>query len=389
MKLKKEITFVYSDSAEKSIYTLLVDEAEKRGYRTKLTNDKFEKCEIGFYCQHINFPENSRFSLIMLHDSLQQYSHWPDLWYREPWNKYDVGILPSEQWVDNWNKCSQWYYARPKRGMYKVGWPKADVIIRYKDRRKKEEFYKKYNLDINKRTVLYAPAWENDGKQDDFVRSMLKLDVNILIKQWDAPIDKFPNHVRCVNEMYELHKNIPQVRILPPSTNIFDAIAVSDVLVSEESSTMCEAAMMEVPSISVSNWLIPDKIPSRYPKCDYDFVQIVKKENLTEKVQEILNNYDYYKDQIKEVASKNFLNIGNSSKMIIDIIDHYVEGKDLSIACLVPQKKIHVPFKKNLKRINNQWTIRFRQNYNIRYPYAKIFYMVLRNTKHFIKKILL
>lgn len=119
--LKKEITFIYSDTAEKNCYQPIAQEAEKRGYHVKFTDNKLEKCEIGFYCQHVNFPQYSKFSLIMLHDIIQQYSNWPDIWYNEPWDRYDIGILPSDQWVKNWNQCSQLYYARPRRGMYLMG----------------------------------------------------------------------------------------------------------------------------------------------------------------------------------------------------------------------------------------------------------------------------
>ena len=269
--LNKDITFIYMDKAEWDMYQPLAEEARKRGYKVTLTDDKFKRCEIGFYCQHINFPQFSKFSVIMLHDIIQQYSNWPNLWFNEPWNKYDIGILPSQQWVENWNQCSQWYYARPRIGMYKIGWPKADVIVKLKGSASREYFYQEHNLDLSKKTIVYAPAWENDHKQDDFVQAMLKLDVNILIKQAKWSKD-YPQIIRNIEEMYELHKDNPRVIILPPETNIFEAIAVSDVLVSEESSTMCEAAMMGIPAVSVSNWLIPDTTPSRYPECDYDFV---------------------------------------------------------------------------------------------------------------------
>ena len=72
--LNKDITFIYWDSSEKNMYQPIIEEAKKRGYKTKLTDNKFEKCEIGFYCQHINFPQFSKFSFIMLHDIIQAYS---------------------------------------------------------------------------------------------------------------------------------------------------------------------------------------------------------------------------------------------------------------------------------------------------------------------------
>lgn len=80
------------DAAERSAYQPIAEEAERRGYCVTITDDKFAKCEIGFYCQHMNHPQYSKFSVIMLHDIIQQYGNWPDIWYREPWNKYDIDL---------------------------------------------------------------------------------------------------------------------------------------------------------------------------------------------------------------------------------------------------------------------------------------------------------
>lgn len=352
--IEKNICFIYMDSAEKSFMDLLAVEAEKRGYRTLVTDNPFQKCDIGVYCQHINFPQYSKFSVIMLHDIIQQYGNWPDLWYREPWNKYDVGILPSVQWVNNWNKCSQWYYARPKKGMFRVGWPKADVISGVDLVQYRKEFNEMHDLDSTKKTILYAPAWENDNKQDDFVKAMLGLDVNIIIKQWDADPKKFPEVVENIKRMYELHKNIERVKILPPSMNIFKAIMASDILVSEESSTMSEAALVGVPAVSVSDWLIPDVKPSRYPDCHYDFVTLTKKAELRNCIAEMVSNYDKYKTEVEQYRNLNFSNIGSSCSMIMDIIDDCLNGKNVRYEMLKPKKNERVPLKKDIKRLYGQ-----------------------------------
>lgn len=381
MKLKKDITFIYTDSAEKSMFNPLYEEAKRRGYTVKMTNNSFEKSEIGFYCQHTNFPQYSKFSVVMLHDIIQQYGNWPDIWYREPWDKYDIGILPSDQWVKNWEQCSQWNYARPRKGIYKVGWPKADTVASIQKNSYKEEFFKKYNLDMGKRTVLYAPAWENDGKQDDFVKAMLPLGVNILIKQYDANPEVYPEVVRNIVEMKELHKHMPEVTILPEVTNIFNAIAVSDILVSEESSTMAEAVMMGVPAISVSNWLIPDVQPSRFPECNYDFVTMTTKEELSSCVEDILNNYERYKKDTEIAAGKNFSNIGKSSSMIMDIIDDYVSGKKIRYTAVNAVKKKRIPLKKWLKH----WCIRVSReiyaNYRVRYKIVAVMWEFAKQIK--------
>ena len=380
--IKKDITFIYWSSQEKSLFAPIIKEAEKRGYRVKLSNNKFEKCEIGFYCQHINFPQYSKLSVVMLHDILQQYGNWPDIWYREPWNIYDIGILPSEQWVNNWNKSSHWYYTRPRKGIFKVGWPKADVIKDIQSNSSKVEFYKKYNLDLNKRTILYAPAWENDHKQDDFVKSMLKLDVNILIKQAKWPVKEYPQIVKNIEEMYDLHKDIPSVTILPPETNIFEAIAVSDILVSEESSTLCEAAMMPIPSVSVSNWLIPDVSPSRFPKCDYDFVIKTKREELTDCIRDMIENYDSYYERTKEFSRKNFSNIGLTAKMIIDILDDVIANKNVRYQALVPTEIRHLSFKRYFYHKYIQFLRLVCDNYVHRAIIVKFIWNLLLRVKH-------
>ena len=379
--LKKDITFIYLDRADYNMYQPIVKEAQKRGYLTKLTDNKFEKCEIGFYCQHTNFPQYSKFSVIMLHDIIQAYSNWPDLWYYEPWNKYDLGILPSKQWVNNWNQCSQWYYSRPRRGMFEIGWPKADVIKELQDALSKEKFCQEHHIDINKRTILYAPAWENDGKQDDFVKAMQKLDVNILIKQ-AAWSNDYPQIIQNIEDMYKLHHGMPNVVILDPKTNIFEAIAVSDVLVSEESSTMCEAVMMGIPAVSVSNWLIPDTSPSRFPKCDYDFVIMTLKEKLTDCVKDIIDHYDSYQQESMRFSRRSFSNIGKTASMIMDMIDDCVSGQPIRYMPLQPQPKENVPLRKNYRRLKRLFVKQFENNYCLRYKSIRLLWKTLFFIKH-------
>ena len=383
--LKKEITFFYMETAEKLFMDLLAEEARKRGYKTRVTKDKFEKCEIGVYCQHVNFPQYSKLSVIMLHDIIQQYGNWPDIWLREPWNKYDIGILPSQQWVDNWNLCSQYFYAKPRLGMFKVGWPKADIVANLNREQYKKDFCKKYNIDENKRTILYAPAWENDHKQDDFVQAMLGLDVNIIIKQWDADPQKYPEVVANIKEMYELHKSIKKVRLLPPSMNIFEAILAADILVSEESSTMSEAAMLGIPAISVSNWLIPDVTPSRYPECNYEFVTMTRKEELQKCVSEMLENYSGYKKSVEEYSKNNFANVGYSCKMIIDMIDDVVSGNQIRYKTLAANSAQRVPWKKYLYYKYLHVRRELYDNYCQRYPFAMVIWECLRKIKNCFK----
>ena len=384
--LKKDITFIYMDSAEKGIMELLAEEAKRRGYKVKLSTDKFEKCEIAIYCQHVNFPQYSKLSVIMLHDIIQQYGNWPDIWFREPWNKYDIGILPSEQWVENWNKCSQWYYSKPRMGMYKVGWPKADSVAKLDRKKYREEFYKKYNLNPNKKTVLYAPAWENDNKQDEFVQAVRDLDVNIIIKQYPATPEVQPQQYLNIKEMYELHKNDSRVTLLDPKMNIFNAILAADLLVSEESSTMAEALMMGIPSISVSDWLIPDVTPSRHPECNYEFVTMTKKSELKSCVNQIINNYEEYQLDAEKWKDRLFCNIGKASEMILDIIDDCIAGEKVRYDAILPNKHQSIGLKKLFYYKYLCVYREFALNYSQRNKVVSCIWTLLRIIKKAIKK---
>ena len=378
--IKKDITFIYIDSVQKQVFEMIAEEAEKRGYKTTITDDKFARCEIGWYCEHINHPQFSGFSVIMLHDIMQQFGNWPDIWLIEPWNKYDIGFLPSRVWQDNWNACSQYYYANPRRGVYLTGWPKADRLKVYMDGEKKTEYARKIGLDPSKPTILYAPAWENDHKQDEFVQAMLPLDVNILIKQIPWP-DSYVEQIRNINEMYELHKSNPRVIMLDRMGNILDAIMVSDILVSEESSTMSESVMLGKPAVSVNNWMIPDVTPSRFPANDYDYVIKTNKEDLTECVRKVLKEYDQYQKEAQNYSDTHFSNIGTCIPMMLDILDAAIEDRPSPYPALTAKAKESLGIRQYLNHKLITTKRELVNNQCVRNPLIKRMYSVYKSIK--------
>ena len=383
--VKKDITFIYSDSVEELVYKQISEEAIRRGYTVHFTDNKFQKCEIGWYCQHVNFPQYSKFSIIMLHDITQQYKNWPDIWIREPWNKYDIGFLPSLVWKQNWEESSKYSYANTRKGVFLAGWPKADRINAYLDPKKREQMALDIGLDLSKSTILYAPAWENDNKQDEFVKAMQELgNVNMLIKQapWSG---EYPDQLRNIAAMRSLHADIPNVFQLDPKTNILDAIMVSDILVSEESSTMSEAVMMGKPAVSVTDWLIPDVVPSRYPADDYEFAVKTTKDKLSSCISEILDDYCKYENEAIEYARNHFSNIGKCIPIMFDIIDE-VLSKGYSEKALQPAKRRMVPFKRWIFYIYEKTRREFCYNYKEKSQLVRIVWNVASKIKHSIKK---
>lgn len=196
-EIRKDITFFYTDKGEYYNLKPIADAAVKRGYNVSYTKDITQKAEIGVYCQHVCYPENSKFSLILLHDLAQGHNRWPNLWELERWDKFDLGIVPGKFWSNLWEQCGCQYYANPRYGVYEFGYPKSDLLHGSELKNRVQELKEKFRLKYNY-SVLYAPSWENDDKEDDFVRALASLNVNLLIKQahWPEEYSQIINNIQ-------------------------------------------------------------------------------------------------------------------------------------------------------------------------------------------------
>ncbi len=318
---KKEITFFYTDMGEYYNLKPIADMAESRGYKINFTKDIHQNAEIGVYCQHICYPENSKFSLILLHDLAQGHNRWPAFWELERWDKFDIGIVPGHSWANLWSACAFQYYTNPRCGAYELGYPKSSLLsscdLSERIRTLKEQLHLKYDF-----SILYAPSWENDGKEDDFVKALSSLKVNLLIKQshWNR---KYSNIIQNIKEMRNLHEGkFDNVYYIEPEESIMTALAMSDLVVSDESSVMAEALMFDVPSIAVTDWLIPDTTPSRHASVPMDYVIKCKKLELQDCVQRFLSSPENY-DSIIENRKLLFSNAEHCCSDILDAIEYY------------------------------------------------------------------
>ena len=157
--VKKEITFFYTDRGEKFNLDPIAQYAENHGYKIKFSSNLKEKAEIGIYCQHMGYPENSKFSVVLLHDMAQGHNRWPNIWTGEPWDRYDIGVVPGRQWADRWAECASAMYVKPRYGVYAMGYPKGDTVFSDEIIKKATEIKKRLKYDF---TVLYASSYEND-----------------------------------------------------------------------------------------------------------------------------------------------------------------------------------------------------------------------------------
>lgn len=317
----KEITFFYTGKGEYYNLEPIAKEALKRGYKVNYTQDIKQKAEIGVYCQHICYPENSKFSIILLHDMAQGHNRWPNIWEVECWNKFDIGIVPGKSWAERWSQCACLPYVNPRCGTFELGYPQSDLINldsrKHRADELRQQLHFKYDF-----TVLYAPSWENDEKEDDFVRALASLPVNLLIKQasWS---DKYSFVINNIKQMRTLHENnYDNVYYIEPEESIMIALELCDMVVSDESSVMAEALMFHKPSVAVTDWLIPDTIPARKASVPMDYVNKCKKVELREYVERLSSDVEYYKAVLAK-GDHVFSNQGHVCKDIIDAIEYY------------------------------------------------------------------
>lgn len=328
MTRRPRISFFHTDDIERQTLAPIAKEAERRQYQVRFTENIQEPAEIGIYCSHRPDPSNAKLSAILLHDLAQRHDVWPNYWQHEPWNRFDIGVLPGPAWSKRWQACSRQPEARPRLGVYELGWPKSDDIFR--DPEAFQRTLAKLRTDWHigpRRSVLYAPSWENDGKQDDLVQSLRDLSVNLLLKQapWPESYHKILENIRQMNE---LHRGCADnVYVLDPCISIMACLGLADVLVTEESSVMVEALLLGIPVVAVTDWLIPDRNPPRPAMIPFDFPIRTTRADLRRTVTDLLAHLDQARIDTGKLRDEQFSCLGESALRIMDVLEAAWDGR--------------------------------------------------------------
>lgn len=320
-------TFFYTDNCERQALAPVADEMATRGYPVQWSTDSKQYAEVGVYCEHACKP-NAGFSVVLLHDLAQRHDIWPHFWHYEPWSAFDMGIVPGPAWVERWQTQANFKQARPKLGMFDLGWPKADLVYRNQKTFRQEAQKLREQLGLKyEHSILYAPSWENHGKQDEFVQSLKDLPVNLLLKQ--APwSDKYRWVLNNIEEMDALHRNCADnVYVIDREISIMYCLGLADVMVSDESSVLTEALLLDVPGIAVTDWLIPDTNPPRHASVPYDYVIKTVRADLRKTVEHVLQHSAEYQQQIAVNKQHQFAHLGQSATLIADNIEAALSGE--------------------------------------------------------------
>jgi len=331
LSVNRIFSLFHTDNCERQALQPLGDELESRGCHVKFSNNIGESADVGIYCHHAAKP-NAKFSVITLHDLAQRHDIWPSFWLNEPWDQFDIGILPGPAWEKRWLTQRVLPYSNPRIGVFKAGWPKSDLIFKNQQEFEQKTAALRASLDLPfQKTILYAPSWENDGKQEDFVQSLKGLPVNLLLKQ--APWPPAYQHIlRNIDEMNLLHRgSAKNIRVIDPEISIMYCIGISDLLVSDESSVLIEASLYDVPSVAVIDWTIPDRKPPRPACVPFEDVRKISRVDLRKTVEDLLGGAWNGTTSARNLRDAHFSDLGNSSKLCADLILAAIQGTTLPL----------------------------------------------------------
>lgn len=319
-----KIIFITGERIGSHTWAPLIEEANRRGHTTVLTGDPDVNGDIGFYCDDGSVPGKQKFCVVTINGLDQDHFVRPN-YYRffaaNNWGLFDLGLLPGRRWMEGWGGCSNRAAAKPRLGVLEVGWPKSDPLFQNGD-----PAYNRNNK-VNLETVLYAPQTEQDGKQTEVVEAILSAKKKLIIKHWENrdEMDFYPNFL--TNEYFEnlekeneLAKRYRDVEVLDPKSNFIYALGASDLLITDQSSVMYEAALVGIPTISVRGW--------RHACCEGsepspDLIAIAEPGRLNELLIEIEKNYTYYIEKAIKLRSDNFVHLGVSSQKALDAVETF------------------------------------------------------------------
>lgn len=159
---------------------------------------------------------------------------------------YDFVSVSSETIRDIYAEA----FAIPTSKVKALGVPRTDVLFDWQRKMKKrEELYEKYPFLRDQKIILFAPTFRGDGNKDAYYPQDA-FDIN-------AFMEKMPEDTACIVKHHPfVHQplDIPsrwqnRVLDLTGKDHINDLLLITDLLITDYSSSIFEAALLEVPML--------------------------------------------------------------------------------------------------------------------------------------------
>jgi CDP-glycerol glycerophosphotransferase (TagB/SpsB family) len=223
--------------------------------------------------------------------------------------------------------------------LFQVGFSKFDAIVNSKDKYK-SSIFQKYNLDKEKKTILYAPTFfpsSIEKMADNFPE--IFSECNIIVKAHYLTFERSQYKKQVVK--FNQWKQYGNVVVLPlEEYSIVPFLAVADVMISDESSAMFEFAALNKPVISnrffklrwsyyFMPWKLKARIDTSKDKYRVIFDNAKTYKDMILLANEVLNNPNKLEKQ-RMMFSKDICGVidGKVSERIYDVIIQKIGSKN-------------------------------------------------------------
>ena len=201
-----------------------------------------------------------------------------------------------------------------------LGLPRLDYYFENHDLNKiKSDFCKKYNVESNKKIILYAPTFRDEKKYNNVLNSLnLKKFNDVLGDEYVLALRLHPKIRDFYDDAIESSENYIDCSNYPSEQEL---MMISDVLITDYSSIMIEFAILDKPILffvyDLDNYLSTER--GFY----YDFKKTVPGKLVynSDELIDAINNEDFDKDKMTSFVKTQFDVIdGKSSKRVVDFL---------------------------------------------------------------------
>jgi CDP-glycerol glycerophosphotransferase len=216
------------------------------------------------------------------------------------------------------------------KDIYQLGHPRNDVFFYSKEKQQeiKEKVFAKYNIDANKKILLYAPSFRDDKKINVY-----NLDFKIIV---DSLKSKFGGEWVV---MVRLHANLLGLRSQPKifnySEGVIDAsfypdmqelLVTADVGITDFSSWIFDYMLSRKPAFIYAEDI--DEYNTErgfyYPLESTPFPVAKNNEKLAQNIIDF--DYDKYKNEIETfLQGKGCIEDGHASERVVDLIEKIID----------------------------------------------------------------
>lgn len=336
-QLDKSITIYYSQKHERKPIQPLVRVAKEAGYEVSYTKNSETASEIGIYTQNPDkYDTISATKSILLPHAYDQYLS-PHKWGEGNTKRFDFVMLPGEHIAQLWKSQSWWDAAVPKRGVYITGMPKHDLLDTSTFKSTVDEHASTFNVDPDTPAILYAPGGgECDNKLLDVVAAAKDVGASMLLRYgpWVDSESVYDRHGEIIDDN--------MVSVLPyDDIDIMHCLALSDVVVSEETSVLYESCIFDTVPIVVTDWPLRKK-ENRFNYSTFshpDFSMETTRDVLTATLRNVVANHGQYLEQVETARKTHFSHIGTSSAVILEMLDSVVAEEELPLDPVSPTER--------------------------------------------------